>query len=242
MTLPLTKALFGFLCIVSLASSAPTSSRVTGGLGVRGRLARFGTLRATGVSRREPSHAEVSGEMPPASGKKKVLFVCLGNICRSPTAEAVFKKVTEDAGVASDFEIDSCGTGGGLSSWYRSDPPQAYHEGDPADPRMTRAASSRGIQLTSISRPLTRVDLESQDHIIVMDKSNFAEVRKAAEHWGSDYARLADKKTSMMLDYTKDSAKKGTPVPDPYYGGPEGFDRVLDLLEEACVGLLNTIR
>jgi protein-tyrosine phosphatase len=82
----------------------------------------------------------------------QVLFVCLGNICRSPSAEAVFASAVEKAGLVDKYDIDSCGTGGGMRAWYRTG--TSYHEGDPADARMTAAAAKRGVQLTSVSRPM----------------------------------------------------------------------------------------
>lgn len=87
------------------------------------------------------------------SSTKRVLFVCLGNICRSPSAEAVFTSVVDKAGLSDQFEIDSCGTGGGMKKWY-TEGGRSYHTGDPADGRMTEAAAERGIKLTSLSRPL----------------------------------------------------------------------------------------
>jgi len=171
----------------------------------------------------------------------KVLFVCLGNICRSPTAEAVFKKVVKDAGRSDEFAIDSCGTGGGSTSWYEEDG-FSYHEGDAADPRMTAAALPRGIHLESRSRPLTREDLISFDYIIAMETKNVNEIIKAATHWSKgsdvDYVATARAKTHLALDFSLDESRRGCPVPDPYYGGPSGFSRVLDLLDDACHGLM----
>ncbi|GAB4820498.1 hypothetical protein N2152v2_007544 [Parachlorella kessleri] len=159
--------------------------------------------------------------------KTKVLFVCLGNICRSPTAEAVFRKVVEDASLVDQFEIDSCGTGGGSPDW------------------MTRAAIGRGVKLTSRSRPLRPADLVECDYILGMDASNLAAIRRAAEYWKSKHAVPADydTKVSLMSDYLRDErfAKYGQ-VPDPYYGGSKGFELVLDLLDDACSGLLEHIQ
>lgn len=184
------------------------------------------------------------------------------NICRSPTAEAVFRAVVERAGLASQFEIDSCGTGvlafawssarttaatttiqhffarcsvpvllplhhftgGGSSNWYLAGG-FSYHEGDPADPRMTSVAAKRGVRLTSRSRPLAPADLSTFDVILGMDASNLRAIRRAADHWRSELlggkelvpvdweARLC-----LMTDYLRDAKfKRYTEVPDPYY-------------------------
>lgn len=106
-----------------------------------------------------------------ANQRAKCLFVCLGNICRSPTAEAVFTTVAERRGVADAMTIDSCGTGGGSSDWYREGG-FSYHEGDAADARMRDHAARRGIRLTSRSRPLTPQDLHTFDYIVAMVRSN----------------------------------------------------------------------
>lgn len=186
-----------------------------------------------------PSAADQSGP-----GKTKVLFVCLGNICRSPTAEAVFKKVVEDAGLSHQFEIDSCGTGGGSPDWFMEGG-FSYHEGGPSDPRMTRAAAGRGVKLTSVSRPLTPADLSHFDYILGMDASNIAAIKRAAQHWGSKHEVPQDftSRVGLMTDHLQgERYKRYDHVPDPYYGGDSGFELVLDLLEDACGGLLQDIQ
>jgi protein-tyrosine phosphatase len=174
-----------------------------------------------------------------------VLFVCLGNICRSPTAEAVFRAAVERAGVADAFVIDSCGTGGGSSNWYKSGG-FSYHEGDAADSRMTQVAASRDVRLTSCSRPLSPRDLSEFDLIVGMDADNIAAVKLAAEHWRAQPVTEAEvpadyaERVRLMTDFFASERWRGQydHVPDPYYGGQKGFELVLDLLEDACSGLL----
>lgn len=153
--------------------------------------------------------------------KKKVLFVCMGNICRSPSGEAVFKKMIEKASLSAQYEIDSAGT-------------IAAHAGEQADRRMQRHASRRGYLLDSISRKvLPEVDFQYFDYIIAMDDSNYDDLVRMAR---SDEEV---KKVSKMTDYSQNYSYAS--VPDPYYGGDEGFELVLDLLEDACRGLLEFI-
>ena len=149
--------------------------------------------------------------------KKKILFVCLGNICRSPSAEAVFKKLVKDKGLDQQFEIDSAGT-------------HAYHAGEPADARMMKYAKNRNLRLTSISRAFNpRTDFDDFDMIIAMDKDNLRNLRQ--------FARNRDdlKKLYMMTDFSQSYSYDH--IPDPYYGGSAGFELVLDLLEDAGEGL-----
>eukprot|EP00186_Timspurckia_oligopyrenoides_P002036 CAMPEP_0182452046 /NCGR_PEP_ID=MMETSP1172-20130603/44045_1 /TAXON_ID=708627 /ORGANISM="Timspurckia oligopyrenoides, Strain CCMP3278" /LENGTH=194 /DNA_ID=CAMNT_0024649859 /DNA_START=160 /DNA_END=744 /DNA_ORIENTATION=- len=175
----------------------------------------------------------------------KVLFVCLGNICRSPTAEAVFRSIATSS---SDklppnltLSIDSCGTGGGNPTWYQPNS-YSYHEGDPSDSRMTIAAKQRGIELTSRSRPLVQSDITEYDYIVAMDQSNVKEILKAAKYWGGiELEQTAKQKTVLMMQFHSNSSSKQAPVPDPYYGGSSGFELVLDLLDDACTGLFNSI-
>ncbi|KAK6936181.1 Phosphotyrosine protein phosphatase I [Dillenia turbinata] len=157
-----------------------------------------------------------------------VLFVCLGNICRSPAAEGVFRDLVKKRGIDSNFNIDSAGTIG-------------YHEGDQADPRMRGAARRRGIEITSISRPIRPSDFIEFDLILAMDQQNRDDILRAFERWKFREALPEDayKKVRLMCSYCKKHDE--TEVPDPYYGGPQGFEKVLDLLEDACESLLDGI-
>ncbi len=154
--------------------------------------------------------------------KKKVLFVCLGNICRSPSAEAVFRSLLEKKQLTDKFIVDSAGT----SDW---------HAGEPADVRMQKHASKRGYTLTSVSRPvIPERDFKKFDYIVAMDRENLDDLKEMAPR--SKYL----KKLFLMTDFNRKFDYDG--VPDPYYGGDEGFELVLDLLEEATEGLLEHIQ
>ncbi|MFZ9230123.1 MAG: low molecular weight protein-tyrosine-phosphatase [Prochlorococcaceae cyanobacterium] len=155
----------------------------------------------------------------------RVLFVCLGNICRSPAAEGVFVHLLAQQGLSDRFVVDSAGTGG-------------WHVGRRADERMRAAAARRGIELTSRARQLELGDLHSFDHIVTMDADNLAAVRALAVEAGNPSARA---QISPMTDYCRIHSS-AVEVPDPYYGGPQGFEHVLDLLEDACNGLLEKLR
>ncbi|XP_058195978.1 uncharacterized protein LOC131312319 isoform X2 [Rhododendron vialii] len=157
-----------------------------------------------------------------------VLFVCLGNICRSPAAEGVFTDLVKKRGLDSNFTIDSAGT-------------IDYHEGNEADPRMRAAAKRREIQITSLSRPIRPTDFRDFDLILAMDKQNKEDILGALERWNFKENLPADayKKVRLMCSYCKKHDE--SEVPDPYYGGPQGFEKVLDLLEDACESLLDSI-
>lgn len=154
--------------------------------------------------------------------KQRILFVCLGNICRSPSAEAVFRGLAKERGLNNAIEIDSAGTA-------------AYHAGEPADRRMQTHATKRGYNLTSISRPVdTSSDFDYFDMIIGMDDSNMDHLNEMAP------TLEATEKLYKMTDFC--SKFDYDHVPDPYYGGAEGFELVLDLLEDACQGLLEDVK
>ena len=155
----------------------------------------------------------------------RVLFVCLGNICRSPAAEGVFLHQLHQRGVADRFVVDSAGTGG-------------WHVGRRADGRMRDAAARRGIDLTSRARQIALADLHSFYHIVTMDADNLAAVHSLAREAGHA-GGLAQ--ISAMTDYCRRHSGVHE-IPDPYYGGPQGFEHVLDLLEDACSGLLDRLQ
>ena len=152
----------------------------------------------------------------------KLLFVCLGNICRSPAAEGVFLHLLNERGLNDRFLVDSAGTGG-------------WHVGNPADRRMQAAASRRGIQLPSRARQISLDDLSTFDLVLTMDDDNLMAVQALAKEAGS----RATASIKPMLSYARNFSE--TEVPDPYYGGDTGFEHVLDLLEDACSNLLDKL-
>ena len=154
--------------------------------------------------------------------KKKILFVCLGNICRSPSAEAVFRGFVENNGIENEFEIDSAGT-------------SAWHAGEKADARMRRHASKRGYKLTSLSRKFNpETDFDYFDIIVAMDNDNLRDMKNMVRSKGDE------KKLFLMTDFSKEYDYDY--VPDPYYGGDQGFELVIDLLEDASSGLLKHLK
>ena len=152
--------------------------------------------------------------------KVSVLFVCMGNICRSPTAEGVFRRHVAEAGLDDLFEIDSAGT-------------HAYHVGEPPDRRAQEAATRRGFSLADIrARRVAAGDFERFHHIIAMDDDNLVMLHEQADATYREKIRL-------FLEF---GSGPETEVPDPYYGGATGFERVLDLVEDASRGLLERLR
>lgn len=150
----------------------------------------------------------------------KVLFVCLGNICRSPTAEGVFRRLLEREMLDSRVQVDSAGTA-------------AYHVGAPPDQRAREAALRRGIDLSAIrGRRAEPADLETFDYVLAMDRENHANLLAIAGEHGH--------KVRLFMEYA--ARFDEDEVPDPYYGGPNGFERVLDMIEDAAEGLLAELR
>lgn len=150
--------------------------------------------------------------------KSKVLLVCMGNICRSPTAEGVLRALVERAGLADRVEIDSAGTHG-------------YHVGNPPDPRSLKAAARRGYDLSPLrARRVAEFDFVRFDHILAMDRENLSLLQQACPP-------THRYKLGLFLQYSANF--DDDEVPDPYYGGPQGFERVLDLVEDASTGVID---
>lgn len=153
---------------------------------------------------------------------KQVLFVCLGNICRSPSAEAVFNALIWKEGLGNHISCDSAGTA-------------AWHAGEPADYRMKLFAQKRGYMLTSISRPVDpTTDFDRFDYLIGMDRQNVADLKSMARNENDK------KKIFLITDFC--ISTKYNSVPDPYYRGDSGFKLVLDILEDACEGLIRKLQ
>jgi protein-tyrosine phosphatase len=150
----------------------------------------------------------------------RILFVCLGNICRSPTAEAVMRGLVAEAGLEDEIEIESAGTGD-------------WHVGDPPDPRSVAAAAERGVELTGAARQVDRADFEGYDLLIAMDRSNRDDLRAMA------LDDEAEAKVKLLREY---GDGKELDVPDPYYGGEDGFAEVVEIVDRSCRALLDDIR
>jgi protein-tyrosine phosphatase len=153
--------------------------------------------------------------------KIKVLFVCMGNICRSPTAEGVFTKLIGEKRLASQFSVDSAGT-------------HAYHVGNPPDARAQQAALKRGVELRHLrARKIHSSDFEHFDYLLVMDDENYSILSQDCPDEHKD-------KLKYFLDYAPHLGVRE--VPDPYYGEKLGFERVLDMVEDASLGFLETLQ
>ncbi len=154
------------------------------------------------------------------SPKVKVLFVCMGNICRSPTAHGVFRHLVAQAGLASRIEIDSAGT-------------HAYHEGEPPDERAQETALARGIDIADLrARRAAPQDFQYFDYVLAMDQDNYHRLSLICPQG-------MERKLLLFMDYAPEFRVRE--VPDPYYGGRSGFDRVFDMVEAAARGLLGEI-
>lgn len=154
--------------------------------------------------------------------RARVCFVCLGNICRSPTAEGVMRSLVERQDLVERILVDSAGTA-------------AYHVGERADRRSREAAGRRGIALDSRARQFTADDFAHHDYVLAMDRENLTNLE--ALRAGTEF----DGHLSLLRDFDA-LAVRGSEVPDPYYGGDAGFEEVLDLCEAACLGLIERIR
>jgi protein-tyrosine phosphatase len=150
-----------------------------------------------------------------------ILFVCLGNICRSPLAEGLFIHHVKQAGLEDQFNIDSCGTGG-------------WHAGESADPRMLETAGKYGIHLPSRARQIKPGDLNMFDYIIPMDHSNMRDIKELQKQNGG--------KAQILLMRNFDDQGLGEDVPDPYYGGRQGFDHVYEILDRSTVSFLDWLK
>lgn len=156
-----------------------------------------------------------------ASNQTSVLFVCLGNICRSPLAEGVFRHMVDAAGLSERFDIDSAGTG-------------AWHVGERPDARAAMVAEQHGVSLECRARQLTEGDLQRFDYVIAMDRDNLENIRRMAGATGSEAEVL------LLRDF--DPEGEGDEVPDPYYGGASGFETVYEMVQRSCANLLERLR
>jgi len=150
-----------------------------------------------------------------------VLFVCLGNICRSPLAEGVFRHVLDQEGLSDQFRVDSAGT----SSW---------HVGEGPDHRAIRSAATRGVTLGGHSRQVQPEDFKRFDYIVAMDRSNLTDLQEYEDSVGGEAALY------LLREFDPEGGP-GSEVPDPYYGGPDGFEKVYDMVERSCRQLLDHI-
>lgn len=157
------------------------------------------------------------------SPRTSVLFVCLGNICRSPLAEGVFVHLVAEAGLTDRFEIDSAGTG-------------AWHVGEAADARASMVASQHGVELVSSARQITDADVLRFDYLIAMDRENLRNIQRMADAAGSDA------QVHLLREFDPNGNGDGDEVPDPYYGGASGFETVYEMVNRSCQGLLERIR
>jgi protein-tyrosine phosphatase len=154
----------------------------------------------------------------PDPTRRRILFVCMGNICRSPAAEAVLRRLVAGRGLDGEVDVDSAGT-------------IRYHAGDPPDPRMQRAGSERGLTIDGRARQVTLDDLDAFDRVIALDRDNLADLERLAGG-RREHVRL-------LSDYLPDG--EPVDVPDPYWGGERGFEEVLDLLERAAETILDDL-
>ncbi|MFQ3225552.1 MAG: protein-tyrosine phosphatase [Lentimonas sp.] len=152
---------------------------------------------------------------------KKILFLCMGNICRSPAGHCVFEHLVDQAGLSDQFEIESAGTIG-------------FHVGSSPDSRMQQSMRARTIPIIGHSRQLQAADLDYYDLILAMDHDNLVDARAL------DSSGELTHKVQLFCDYC--TAHNETEVPDPYYGGDGGFEHVLDLIEDGCANLLKQLR
>lgn len=153
--------------------------------------------------------------------KVRVLFVCLGNICRSPLGAAILKKKIADEGLAERVEVDSCGTSN-------------YHIGDNADPRTIANAREHGVPIDHCARQLTAEDIDRFDFVFAMDKSNYQNILRATNR------KDVSHKIKMMREF--DPASKGGEVPDPYHGGPRDFQEVFDILDRSTSNFVDYLK
>ena len=164
----------------------------------------------------------LSGAAPQPVAQTRILMVCTGNICRSPTAEGVLRKKLEQAGLHHVVAVASAGT-------------QGYHSAEPPDPRAVKAAAARGYDISRLkARPMRPEDFAAHHWVLAMDRGHLEWLRKRAPAG-------APARAGLLMPFASRHPGQDE-VPDPYYGGPEGFDRVLDLVEDACDGVVARLR